>query len=266
MSETLQVQTQQLPAPDLARSSYWNGRAEAGYNKLGWVSAKSLLEKMVDSAQLKGDERVLDVGTGTGAVLDAVAARLDTGLVIGLDISYQMLQGRTSPLPPNARLGVGDVYDLPVFNARIDVITARQVYHNLGDIDKAVREAFRVLKPGGRLVICEYVPQDEDTLKSEQPVWNIKEPGRNLWTAEQMKKIVAASWDGQSVEVDSVILPQYSNKDWMRRSGLSDNKQEAILNFYLAASAEMVKRMNITSTEDGDTLVDRPFAFAIATK
>ncbi|CAM3830432.1 methyltransferase domain-containing protein [Kibdelosporangium persicum] len=105
---------------------------------------------------------VVDVGCGTGRAVDELAA-LGAG-PIGVDVSPQMIEAAKARWPHDFR--VGDAYDLPVR----DVLGYRadKVLHALDDPARAVAEAYRVLAPGGRIVL---VGQDWDTfvIASDDP-------------------------------------------------------------------------------------------------
>lgn len=133
----------------------------------GWLTVQAsktarfqIRDRILDSLALKGDERVLDVGCGSGLMAIGAAKRLKTGRATGLDQT-----GEADEAKENAkREGVGD-------KLRIDTgVSARLVYpdnnydavlsvlalHHLGESDmreQMVREMFRVLKPGGKLAI-----------------------------------------------------------------------------------------------------------------
>jgi arsenite methyltransferase len=118
---------------------------------------------------LRGEESVLDLGCGRGAVLTAVANRLNKGRVTGIDIwSSKDQSGNASAVTlRNASLeGVadrvqivtGDMRALPFRDATFDVVVSSLAIHNIrsnADRRRAIAEAFRVLTPGGRLVIAD---------------------------------------------------------------------------------------------------------------
>jgi arsenite methyltransferase len=126
-------------------------------------------ERILDRLRLRGDERVLDMGCGRGAVLAAVARRLTTGSVTGVDIwsTHDQSGNARDVTVRNASLeGVGDRVDvqtgdmraLPFPDATFDLVVSSLAIHNIRsnrERRQAVAEGFRVLKPGGRFVIAD---------------------------------------------------------------------------------------------------------------
>jgi arsenite methyltransferase len=125
--------------------------------------------RILDGLQLRGDERVLDMGCGRGAVLTAIACRLTTGRVTGIDIwSSRDQSGNAKDVTErNASLeGVadrveietGDMRALRFADSTFDLVVSSLAIHNIrqdADRRKAVAEGFRVLKPGGRMLLAD---------------------------------------------------------------------------------------------------------------
>jgi SAM-dependent methyltransferase len=226
------------------------------------VNSSAPLDKMVQLAGLSGHETVVDVGTGSGAIPGALSPTLTTGRIHAFDISRAML-----PLLPIKRTTffLADAISIPLKTESADLVTVRMVMHHLPQIELFLNESRRILRPGGRLIVCEYVPPDDPTLQFERDVFNIKEPGRRLWTGPELAQLVYTHWK-KPVNLDYALMPQYSVNDWMGKSGLGPDIQAAVLKRYLDADPKIAKTMNIKLTEEPDAFVDRLFAFVVANK
>jgi arsenite methyltransferase len=126
-------------------------------------------DDVLDELHLRGDERVLDMGCGRGAVLTAVASRLKTGRATGIDLwsTHDQSGNARDVTIRNASLeGVQDLIDietgdmraLPFPDATFDVVVSSLAIHNIpsnAGRAQAVGEAWRVLKSGGRLAIAD---------------------------------------------------------------------------------------------------------------
>lgn len=112
----------------------------------------------VRAAGLKGGEAVLDIACGTGDLTRAfVKARPAPASVVGMDFTPQMLDiARVKSRGESIRYVEADALRLPADNASADVLSIAFGIRNVADPAAALREFFRVLKPGGRLVILEF--------------------------------------------------------------------------------------------------------------
>jgi ubiquinone/menaquinone biosynthesis C-methylase UbiE/DNA-binding transcriptional ArsR family regulator len=112
---------------------------------------------------------LLDLGTGTGRMLELFAGEIERGL--GVDMSLDMLALARAHLD---RAGIkhcsvrhGNIYDLVLPRDSFDVVIFHQVLHFLDDSAKAIREAARALRPGGRLLVVDFAPHDLEFLREE---------------------------------------------------------------------------------------------------
>ena len=145
-------------------------------NAADWDRIRALHapEETVERAMLDlvGPDRVgrmLDLGTGTGRLLELFADRYDEAL--GLDASREMLSVARDRLAraglSRARVRRGDILGAEVPRGRFDLVTMHQVLHFLDRPDAAVAEAVRALRPGGRLLIVDFAPHGHEFLREQ---------------------------------------------------------------------------------------------------
>jgi ubiquinone/menaquinone biosynthesis C-methylase UbiE len=112
---------------------------------------------------------LLDLGTGTGRMLELFGGAIERGL--GLDLSLDMLLLARDRLEraglKNCSVRQGDLYDLPLANDSFDVVILHQVLHFLDDGARAIHEAARVLRPGGRLLVVDFAPHEQEFLREQ---------------------------------------------------------------------------------------------------
>jgi ubiquinone/menaquinone biosynthesis C-methylase UbiE/DNA-binding transcriptional ArsR family regulator len=112
---------------------------------------------------------LLDLGTGTGRMLELFGPQIERGL--GLDLSLDMLLLARDRLEraglKNCSVRQGDIYDLPLANDSFDVVILHQFLHFLDDGARAIHEAARVLRPGGRLLVVDFAPHEQEFLREQ---------------------------------------------------------------------------------------------------
>lgn len=138
------------------------------------IRALHVPEARVEAAVLAmlGEKRfdgVLDLGTGTGRMLEMLAPKATRA--VGLDVSPAMLGIARVNLDAaglrQVQLRQGDAYALPSDLSSFDLVILHQVLHYLDDPARAVREAARALRPGGRLLVVDFAPHGEESLRSQ---------------------------------------------------------------------------------------------------
>lgn len=109
--------------------------------------------KLVAMANVGAGERALDLACGTGDIALAVAER--GAHTVGLDITHRMLQ-LASLRAPRVPLITGDMTSLPFRSDTFDLVTTGYGLRNVPDLDAAIAEIARVLKPRGRLLSLDF--------------------------------------------------------------------------------------------------------------
>lgn len=112
---------------------------------------------------------LLDLGTGTGRMLELFGPQIERGL--GIDLSLDMLALARERLDraglKQCSVRQGDIYDLKLPRESFDVVIVHQVLHYLDDGARALREAARVLRPQGRMLVIDFAPHDLEFLRDE---------------------------------------------------------------------------------------------------
>ena len=145
-------------------------------NASRWDRIRSLHvpEREVEDALLRllpdrSVDDLLDVGTGTGRMLELFGPRIARG--VGVDLSREMLAVARAHLERaglrHCHVRQADMYQLPVPSASFDAVLVHQVLHYAETPGDAVAEAARVLRPGGRLLVIDFERHDVETLRAD---------------------------------------------------------------------------------------------------
>lgn len=112
---------------------------------------------------------IADLGTGTGRLMELVAPRARR--VVGYDINRNMLSYARAKLAArgiaHAQVRQGDIFSIDLAEASADAVIIHQVLHFLDDPAKAIGEAARILKPGGRLIVADFAPHQLEALRED---------------------------------------------------------------------------------------------------
>lgn len=165
-------------------------------------------------ATLKKGETVLDLGSGGGIDVFLAANKVgEKGWVIGVDITSEMIRKARS----NARKGgyknvefrLGEIEDLPIEDESVDVIISNCVINLSPDKEKVFAETYRVLKPGGRMVISDIVTDKElpDEIRKSFSAW-AECIGGALVRKEYLSAIKKAGFSSIKVLDEKVFLEE----------------------------------------------------------
>ena len=161
-------------------------------------------------AKLQPGETVLDLGSGGGIDVLLSAKRVGpTGKVYGLDMTEEMLalaeQNKLKSGLKNVEFLKGEIENIPLPPNTVDVIVSNCVINLSGDKDRVLREAFRVLKPGGRFAISDVVVRGEvpREIRKSMELWVGCVAGA-LSETEYREKLAAAGFESVDIEATRV--------------------------------------------------------------
>jgi ArsR family transcriptional regulator len=151
-----------------AAARYFAAHASAWDGIRSLHIAESEVEQAIADALGDGPlGRLVDIGTGTGRMIELFGARAESA--IGIDRSSEMLRLARVKLEASglrgASLRQGDMYALPLADASADVVILHQVLHYAQAPAHAIAEAARLLTPGGRLLIVDFAPHGREDLR-----------------------------------------------------------------------------------------------------
>jgi SAM-dependent methyltransferase len=176
-------------------------------------------------AKLSPGEVVLDLGSGGGIDVLLSAKRVgSTGKAYGLDMTDEMLalanENKRKAGAQNVEFLKGEIEHIPLPDNTVDVIISNCVINLSADKDSVLREAFRVLKPGGRLAVSDVVTRGEITAEIRQSVllWVGCVAGA-LADDEYRSKLSAAGFEQVDIEATRVYRAEEA-RDFLTAAGI----------------------------------------------
>jgi ubiquinone/menaquinone biosynthesis C-methylase UbiE len=159
-------------------------------------ATEKLHAQVLSMASLKGSERVLDVAAGTGCLLQLVAETLSQGQAIGLDRSGSMVRLAQAKLV-RAKTGQASVMHLEgkglIFKSSVfDMVFCVLGLYHFPDPLAALKEVKRVLKKGGRLILCEYeAPADPGLRAALSESFQLAHPDYRFYTGPELYALIS---------------------------------------------------------------------------
>lgn len=211
------------------------------------------LQRMIELAQPKSNERALDIATGGGHTALAFAPHVAT--VVASDLTLPMLQAAEAFIRSKGMANVtferADAEALPFGDAEFDIVTCRIAPHHFPNPDRFVAEVARVLRPGGRFVLDDNMspPDPElDAFMDKIERWRDPSHVRNYSVAEW------TGWmeqSGLAVEhVEPLAAKVYDFADWIGRMNMPQEEQAALEAWLLNAPARCAEYFKL-NVEDG---------------
>jgi SAM-dependent methyltransferase len=195
----------------------------------------------------------VDIGTGPGFTAFAISKYAKN--VLATDITPEMLNQarelRDTRGLQAVSMALAAAENLPFGNQTIDLVTSRTASHHFTDLTQWLSEVFRVLKPGGVLVLADTASPERDDLARwmhEVEVQRDSSHVRNLAPSQWKEKIHEA---GLSMERETQCVVQLSCPDWTKRAAMPHGEAEVLHQIFRDAEAGVKNEFGIKSHADG---------------
>ena len=178
-----------------------------------WVTNEERIRRLVASARLKGNERVLDIATGPGYIAEAFARAARE--VIGVDLTAAMLaiaEERTKERGiSNVSFRIGDVQKLPFEDEQFDVVVCRLALHHMQNPGQVVHEMARVCRIGGTVLVEDIYSSEHAERAKYQDRWEkLRDPShvRALPLSEHLLLLRDAGLETDAVKTFDDLCPE----------------------------------------------------------
>ena len=144
---------------------YWDSPTIADGSTQDFVrAAEALSAQVCDAAQIEDGQRILDTGCGFGGTIASLNDRFNNLDLVGLNISGKQLERAREQVQAKANNSIefveGDACELPFADNSFDVVLAVECIFHFPSRVRFFQEARRVLRPGGRLALCDFIPAE----------------------------------------------------------------------------------------------------------
>jgi len=165
------VQLEAIRAAQQAQAAAYFAKVADRWDELRQLHVPEEAVEAAIVAALEGRvvDLLIDLGTGTGRMLELLAGHYRRG--IGIDASREMIAVARARLTAanigHAQVRLGDIADLDGTAGRADLIVIHQVLHYFNDPGRAIAQARRALKPGGEMLVVDFAPHELEFLRAE---------------------------------------------------------------------------------------------------
>jgi SAM-dependent methyltransferase len=197
------------------------------------------LARMVELSGVLGTDRVLDIATGGGHTALSFSKRAQG--VIALDLTTEMLTAARRFLSEQGQTNVqfvrGDAESLPFPSDCFDLVTARLAPHHFPKPGHFVKEAARVLRPGGRFVLDDNMGPDDDELDDFMDRFERwRDPSHVRALRLPVWKALCEEHGFEVLHADPLVKKTYPYQEWTARMRLPKDQTEALAAWILGAS------------------------------
>lgn len=222
---------------------YFSKRAEKYNHSSNWVVDHDLIRKMFELSEAGSNAEVLDIATGTGLIAKEFLGKVNK--VTGIDISHEMYKRAKGHMD---EIHFSPMEKMPFDDNSFDVCVCRQGLQFV-ELNKAISEIYRVLKPGGVVVLCHLTAYGDEDKEFTYKIQKLRNPARKNYfmpndILNELKK--HGFKDSRNF---SYISDESINK-WIDNGAIPEENMEWIKNLYNNAPKDFVNIHKIRYTED----------------
>ena len=196
-----------------------------------WVTNEERIRRLVASARLKGDERVLDIATGPGYIAEAFGRGARE--VIGVDLTAAMLaigeeRTRQNGLS-NVSFRIGDAQNLPFERENFDVVVCRLALHHMQEPGRVVSEMARVCRVGGTVLVEDIFASEHAERAEYQDRWEkLRDPShvRVLPLSQHLRLFRDAGLETDAVKTYDDLCPEVER--WLATTKVTPERAEEV--------------------------------------
>lgn len=241
------MSSKRISGSPAAPEMHFAKRAGKYNHSSSWVDDGQLIERIYSLASVSPEAVILDIATGTGKIAQAFYGQVKK--VVGMDICPSMCSQALSflddmVLTPAEKLSFKDgVFDACVCRQGLQFM----------ELNCAVSEISRVLKPGGRLVLCHLTAYGKIDKDEAFAIQRLRNPARkNFFLPEDLPRLLP-EYGFQQVESFEYLSVESVNR-WIDNGALSVQAQQKIRQLYKEASADFCQAHNLKF--EGDDIID----------
>ncbi|NVN97710.1 MAG: methyltransferase domain-containing protein [Geobacteraceae bacterium] len=222
---------------------HFKNRAEKYNHSSNWVEDQDLIRMIFELSGAGKDSEVLDIATGTGLIAKEFYGKVKK--VTGLDISPDMAKHAEGCMD---EIVFAPVEKLPFPDNSFDAIVCRQGLQ-FAELDKAIPEIYRVMKPGGTVVLCHLTAYNETDRELAFAIQKLRNPARRNYLMPPDIAIALEAAGFGNVE-DTEYLSDESVNKWIDNGAIPKENMDAIRELYRTADEGFKEIHDIRFTDD----------------
>jgi len=238
----------------------WASRAKT-YENIDWVNRDDTLKAIINFIGNVEINKVLDIGTGTGKVIKSIKQTYPNSECYGIDISIEMESELLND--ENFIISQMNCENMQFEDEMFDIVTARMSFHHVANLESAMKEVYRVLKPGGKFIICEGTPPSVNSVEFYTEMFSYKEE-RHTFLCDDLANILL-KMTLVDVTAKIIVSSNMSLNNWVENAGTPPENIDILKKLHWEADDAVKADYNMKIVGD-DILMDWKFAVVCGTK